>query len=63
MTWTICYDLDLPVPASEKIVEEEKFQDNQFAVYVDCNIACCEDVMDGATSVLFLFLSVNLGSN
>ena len=28
MTWTICYDLDLPVPASEKIGEEEKFQDN-----------------------------------
>ena len=55
--------LDLPVPASEKIVEEEKFQDNQFAVYVDCNIACCEDVMDDVMSVLFLFLSVNLGSN
>ena len=26
MTWTICYDLDLLVLVSEKIVEEENFR-------------------------------------
>lgn len=28
MTWTICHNLNLVVPTSEKIVEEEKFQYN-----------------------------------